>query len=97
MDKHTPGPWHIIKHATPAYSPQFGIYAEGQQNDLAHVINDNAAANAKLIAAAPELMAACEAAMAFAEGHPDRTVGWHDLRLQLCVMLRSAIARAEGK
>ncbi len=54
---HTPGPWNIIKLATPEYSPEYGIYAGDSQNDLARVINDNSAANALLISAAPELLA----------------------------------------
>ena len=55
--KHTPGPWSISKHATPEHSPQFGIYAEsGSNRDHAIVTGENSNANAKLIAAAPELL-----------------------------------------
>ena len=54
---HTPGPWSISKHATPAHSPQFGIYADdGDGHDLAIVCNNNATSNARLISEAPELL-----------------------------------------
>lgn len=53
---HTPGPWAIGQHATPDYAPQYGVYAErGDDRDLATVKGGNAEANARIIAAAPEL------------------------------------------
>jgi hypothetical protein len=58
---HSPGPWNISKHATPEHSPQFGVYAGDSLNDLATVKGNDAAANARLIAAAPALLAALEA------------------------------------
>lgn len=61
---HTPGPWNVSRHATPDYAPQFGIYAGESARDLATVTGDNAAADAALIEAAPDLLAACEAAAA---------------------------------
>ena len=57
MSKHTAGPWEISKHATPAYHPQFGVYAPAA-NDHAIVTGPNAEADARLIAAAPDLLAA---------------------------------------
>ena len=58
--KHTPGPWEVSKHGTPDYAPQFGIYAADAPNDLAIVEGNNAAADAHLIASAPDLLAALE-------------------------------------
>lgn len=88
---HTPGPWEISKHGTPDYAPQFGIYAEGSQNDHCLVRYDNAQANARLIAAAPDLLAACEAAL---------DDFYHELDSQLRrpteEMLVAAIAKAKG-
>lgn len=55
--KHTKGEWNISKHATPEYAPQFGIYAE-DGNDFVIVKGEKAEANAKIIAAAPELLEA---------------------------------------
>jgi hypothetical protein len=66
--KHTPGPWAISKHATPEHSPQFGVYPEGGR-DLAIVKGDNAKADAKLIAAAPDLLDALRACAAFIENN----------------------------
>lgn len=58
IDNFTPGPWAIIRHATPEHSPQYGIYTEDASGwDIATVHGENAAANAALIAAAPELLA----------------------------------------
>lgn len=57
---HTPGPWAISRLATPDYAPEFGIYAEGSQRDLARVFGDNSAADAALIRAAPMLLAALQ-------------------------------------
>ena len=54
----TQGNWEVSKHATPDYAPQYGIYADGERNDLCTVKGENAQDNARLIAAAPELLAA---------------------------------------
>ena len=56
----TQGNWEVSKHATPDYAPQYGIYADGERNDLCTVKGENAEDNARLIAAAPELLAACK-------------------------------------
>ena len=72
MCQHTPAPWEITKHATPEYAPQFGVYAEGQVNDLATVVGPNAKADAQLIAAAPQLLAACKLAL---KAENDRRAG----------------------
>ena len=53
---HTPGLWCISKLATPNYAPEFGIYQDGAQRDLARVTGENSAADAQLIAAAPILL-----------------------------------------
>ena len=56
---HTPGPWNISKHATLDSFPQYGIHAGAGSYDHVIVKLDNAEADAKLIAAAPDLLAAC--------------------------------------
>ncbi len=58
--KHTQGEWGVSKHAN---NDSFGVYAEGNANDLAIVKGGNeeggeTESNAKLIAAAPELLLA---------------------------------------
>jgi len=56
--KHTQGNWEVSKHGN---NDSFGIYAEGNGNDIAIVKGGNeeggeSEANAKLIAAAPDLL-----------------------------------------
>jgi hypothetical protein len=65
--KHTQGNWEVSKHGN---NDSFGIYAEGSGNDLAIVKGGNeeggeAEANSKLIAAAPNLLAALAMAYSF--------------------------------
>jgi hypothetical protein len=83
---HTPGPWGVSKHGTPEAHPQFGVYAEGC-NDHVIVKGDAAAADARLIAAAPELLAACEAAEPHIRGQGSAGA---------LTQLRAAIAKAQG-
>lgn len=85
---HTPGPWNISKLATPDYAPEFGIYAEGERNDLARVINENSEANAMLIHAAPKMLRLCERACLALE---------EDLFPTLRQELRDVIAEATGE
>lgn len=56
--KFTKGPWEVCKLAAPEYSPQFGVYSGEAARDHAIVKGDNAQTDARLIAAAPELLAA---------------------------------------
>jgi hypothetical protein len=90
--------WEITKHATPEYSPQYGIYEEGSQNDFCIVKGEESLA--RLISAAPDLLEACEWA-AKSLHHPDcKTVkdgcdiGTNcDCHVKAC---RAAIAKAKG-
>lgn len=74
MSRHTPGPWHYIGDSLT--HRQFGVYAWGQSpqehvctvNDLPVPLlwqrdPDVANANARLIAAAPDLLKALQAAL----------------------------------
>lgn len=56
MSQHTPGPWDISGHAVPDWAYQVGIYALG--TDIATVKTSEA--DARLIAAAPQLLAALQ-------------------------------------
>lgn len=55
--QHTPTPWFVSRLASPDYAPQHGIYSESDTNDFAIIKGDNSEANARLIAAAPKLLA----------------------------------------
>lgn len=89
--KHTPGPWHIAK-----YSPSGSytdIYANGTpliaKVILRHVSINEQKANARLIAAAPDLLEACEAIAALADGE-----GRCNL-LEVAGQARKALAKAK--
>jgi len=89
--KHTPLPWLTTKHGTPAYSPQFGVYAEGEPKDHCIVKGDSAEADSEFICRAVnshyELLEACKVALV----HLDET-----LHKEAIAKAKSAIARAEG-
>jgi hypothetical protein len=55
---HTTGPWDISRSATPDYAPQFEVYSEVSDDRVAIAFTSEA--NARLIAAAPELLEALE-------------------------------------
>jgi hypothetical protein len=91
--EHTPAPW-----ATTRYSNDFGVYPENEQRrgqDVALVRGDDseAEANARLIAAAPDLLEACQWAMGFLTGVKCDN---EEQRRGLFDKLSAAIAKAEG-
>lgn len=91
--KHTPGPWKIENvqvwksRGDPAQVRIIGSTDNNVGGELVADINlgwGNHEANARLIAAAPDLLAACKECQ-----------GW-SLPCGLAVMIRAAIARTEG-
>lgn len=93
MSNHTPGPWKI------GIDGHMIVDAKGEGNLIAGVarMNDNREADARLIAAGPELLEAAKAAQCLTMlvsrvGEPWRS----DLNyvLDLC---KAAIAKAEGE
>lgn len=60
--KFTPGPWHLNTLENPMYSihANRGVVAEVSRGTMNEVSADEREATARLIAAAPELLAACE-------------------------------------
>ena len=92
MSGHTPGPWEIGKLATPDWAPQYAIYA-GPGPSVAVVVHGNSEANAKLITAAPELLASLiEVMNHFA---PDQ--GLLAPEVEVISRARDAIAKATGE
>jgi hypothetical protein len=90
MSKHTPGPWTANGTAIEAEAPN------GRSDTVAHVYGDRDApvrgsprANAALISASPDLLAACEAALETFERRFPMSPTTADLR--------AAIAKARGK
>ena len=110
--QHTPGPWKIARErngaAYPAVrGPDGGIVATCGYRVCPESTEDDD--NARLIAAAPDLLAACEAAAGSLDvmahhasetyPHFEDTRGQMDIAAAVNVLatLRAAIARANGK
>lgn len=91
--KHTPGPWHV--DGMSIFAPTDHIAAK----DVAVMVNDGNSsiaergANALLIAAAPELLAACEMLV--------KGIGEHGGNYTDCLeasrVARAALAKAKGE
>ncbi len=89
--KHTPGPWHAAEDTYPVGDRNFigignGAVHIGYASVTACVRLAEARTNARLIAAAPELLAACRAVF----NDPYTTCACAD-------RVRQAIAKAEGQ
>jgi len=84
--RHTPGPWYARPAA--AFYGQYFIYFDKLGNDLT-TCEEERRANARLIAAAPELFEACEKALSALE--------YFDGPEDAIELVREAIAKAEGR
>lgn len=87
---HTPGPWNISKIGNDY--DQYLIYAPGQQSNI--VKSCNGKANACLIAAAPDLLAAAKGLLNGAGHLPECERVYCKIA---CQAIREAIAKAEGR
>ena len=104
--KHTPGPWALSRdvgdgEVCTVYGCTGGhIYIVGNREYLGREIEDLSAeadANARLIAAAPDLLTACKAALKYIPG--SEVHSWPPgfaLKDDSLKLLRAAIAKAEG-
>ena len=96
MANHTPGPWRVIAFAAPDVSK--GI--EGSKGrPLATVTGQGAetnAANACLIAAAPDLLSAAEAATRHCFIQPETEMTIHGCKLEGHAELRAAINQTKA-
>ena len=87
MSKHTPGPWFMTGEL-PGYRSRINSTPQNLGWDLAHVCNGpEADANARLIAAAPELLEALQEV--FADHDAVNRLSWND-------RAAAAIAKIEG-
>lgn len=97
--QHTPGPWFALEN-DPKHFPGHGYRVNRNKDgfawDLAHICNaPNGSANARLIAAAPELLDALQAMTEIAE----MTIGWLPTPPNAdgpLIQARAAIAKATG-
>lgn len=84
--QHTPGPWKADKWAT-----GWTVSAPDSHYSVCHLEGcNNADANARLIAAAPELLAACKMVV-------ERVLESDQVTLEELDQVKAAIAKAEGK
>ena len=87
--KHTPGPWKIgTKYKTDIYGDGLG----GKLIARVGMSPDNA--DARLIAAAPELLAALQEIVALENTESDEWDGVERLIPEICDIARAAIAKA---
>ncbi len=92
MNTHTPGPW-TVRHLTGfplmiATQPDADGFGEPIADTSRHMLPAEALANARLIAAAPDLLEALKWALEHAEWSNDTETGTDPIR--------AAIAKAEG-
>ena len=95
--KHTPGPWTVsVVNSVVCVQATDEI---GQQFDICSMSNFDMEANARLIAAAPDLLEAlADMKRVFGDPVTRRALGGHNERQQLAILsASSAIARARGK
>lgn len=99
--KHTPGPWqlkvaefggpHEVSFAPKSYGRIASVFTPGFQNLPEAPTTQECEANARLIAAAPDLLEALEAALEYLDANPD------DYSNPRANIARAAIAKALGE
>jgi hypothetical protein len=95
MSAHTPGPWRDtgwLQIATETMLPGDTVLAVVHEDEKRGRLRSEAEANARLIAAAPELLEVCKAVLPLLED-------WHEDDGRASTMWRkaqNAIAKAEG-
>ena len=98
MREHTPGPWQAEEASVRGITQEWFVRVDGDDIAIASDIRDrngnHSEANARLIAAAPELLEALEDLASLAEAAM-REVGEYDIEAELADA-RAAIAKATG-
>lgn len=96
--KHTPGPWRVGDAGATVFGPKTEAPSPVRIATVTNnaIPSDAQRANARLIAAAPELLDACEEAIA--EAHRlNEAAGYTVFNPTAFGMMRQAIAKAQGK
>ena len=95
LNTHTPGPWIVGDDSNPLiFSPSAGDYvAQVAAYDSRHRLRPSYAADAALIAAAPDLLAALQLCHRFINGGSGLYPGLHH---EAYIAARDAIAKATG-
>ncbi len=100
---HTPGPWHTIPANTGEKATDILACPDGDpEGRLVCAVHDTAdtegEANARLICAAPALLAACESLVAAHDAYRADDAGVSDDVLDaIMAQIRAAVARAKGE
>lgn len=105
MGNPTPGPWEVAEdgdiQANGGFDFVARIYNSGDfpciEDDAIEVVDAEAEANARLIAAAPDLLAALRKWLHHAEGNRRTYLNSKGEDVPLVVETRAAIARATGE
>lgn len=102
MSTHTPGPWRVtgpgyIGSTTNGYIPIITPYTDRANRDKHGGATPEAMANAHLIATAPELLEALEAAIALFNEPTRNPSGYPIGEPSWCPGARAAIAKARGE
>lgn len=94
--KHTPGPWTVTGQKEYAYQIGIGVVTDRGIDPIAAAYGDGEAAkaNAQLIAAAPDLLAACQQMLSMTVARVPLT---SPLRKAACARARAAIAKAKDE
>ena len=99
---HTPGPWRVEQLEDDyGFIPIFGVWHPESDSGENTVCNVFSIADAMLIAAAPELLDACKAFLAWLNFNagPSQEEGIEDQRLcdEACATAYDAVAKAQGE
>lgn len=86
--KHTPGPWRVARKVSNCVVARGGLDIIAQCDTIGEETRDTENANARLIAAAPDLLAALEFILVDQDSELD-----YETRL----IVRAAIAQAKGE
>lgn len=89
--QHTPGPWDASRCATPPGHTQYTIYAGDTRVAMAFETD----ANAHLVAAAPDLLAALESTTRCLAWHMNKH-GTAGMDVLILTNARAALAKAKG-
>lgn len=90
--KHTPGPWAVTKKFEVGPISNEDDQSNGMVIPVADVFGENRKDDARLIAAAPDLLKACSCALGWVTGNMDGDADLGDA----IELIREAIAKAEG-
>lgn len=97
--QHTPGPWKVndvfIENSPNRLVVSKAMWGGANIADCGLSTDDEGRANARLIASAPDLLAACKAADEYMTDRSETRCKWRQRDQDLFEHLRQAIARAE--